>query len=367
MTLKLLYTCFSPAWGGLEKYALELAVAEQRRGHDLLFACQKDTTFEKEAKNAGIHCRAFPYHSHWDVPLMLHLRKIIKEEGRNTVHVHKSRDLRVVRPAVMGLTGAKLFYSLYMNVPGAKRDLYHRWIYSRMKRIFVSSSELRDSAAKFLPVAAEQVAVLPYGMETDAFVPGRAEEFRRSLGLAPDALVIGVLSRLDPQKGQMDAVRAMPRVLQKFPKAHLLLVGDESFDYIGTEKKRLEEEVAQLDIGASVSFLGYQHDAVSTLQAMDVFLLPSLNETYSLSMILALLCALPAVGTNSGGTPEQLGFGKYGTLVPPQDPAGMAEGIISVLGNMDEAKYRGHAGRAMALELHGMENMLARLEGEYRS
>ena len=364
VTIKLLYTCFSPAWGGLEKYAFELAVEERKRGRDLLFACQKDTRLEKELATAGIPHRSFKYRSHFDIPLMLKLREIIKE-GRHIIHVHKSRDLRVLIPAGLGLRNAKLFYSLYMNVPGPKKDLYHRFIYKRIRRIFVSSAELQNSARQYLPVEKNQVRLLHYGLDTDVFAPGRAEDFRREMGFTPDNIVIGVLSRLDPQKGQIDAVRAMPYVLKRYPHARLLLVGDESFDYRGTEKKRIEGEIVKLGIQNAVLFLPYQEDAARTVNAMDIFLLPSHCETYSVSMIMAQLCAVPVAGTNTGGTPEQLGNGEYGVLVPPQAPKEIADGIMEILKDPEAAKQKAQRGRRIALERHSFSKMLERLEEEY--
>ena len=161
----------------------------------------------------------------------------------------------------------------------------------------------------------------------------------------------------------MEAVRAMPAILAKHPEARLLLVGDETVHAGGGEKKRLENEIARLGLAGKVKFLGDQRGAeqARVLNCFDVFLSPSHFETCSTSMMMAELCAIPIIGTNAGGTPAQLGHGKYGTLVEPRDPASLAEGIIRVLDDMEEAKNKARENLSGALERYDKDAVMKKV------
>lgn len=366
MPVKILYICFSNAWGGLEKYSVSLAMEAKKRGQDVYYACRNNTTVEKEVAASGLGCRAFDPVKYIDVRVMWRLRRFIVQNGFSIVHAHHSEDLGIIAPAIMGIKNVNLFFSLHMVVPGPKKDVYHRIEYRNIRKIFALGEEGMMSARKNLPIEPDRVMELPYGLETGRYRPGRSEAFRKSVGLGPELIILGILSRLDPLKGQMEAVRAMPAILEKYPNAHLLIAGDETIHLRGIEKKRIEAEVNRLRLGGKVTILPYQRDVPELLRGIDVFLLPSHYESYSISVIEAKLCGIPVVAAESGGVPQNLGYGEYGVLVKPKDPASLAEGVIKTLDDMASAKKRAEKARVDALERYDKERILSIVEKEYQ-
>jgi glycosyltransferase involved in cell wall biosynthesis len=83
-------------------------------------------------------------------------------------------------------------------------------------------------------------------------------------------------------------------------------------------------------------------------------------------MIMAQLCAVPIVGTNAGGTPEQLGHGKYGELVEPRNPASLANGTLNVLDNLPAAQQMAREQAKTAVERFDMKKVVERILSEYR-
>jgi glycosyltransferase involved in cell wall biosynthesis len=258
-----------------------------------------------------------------------------------------------------------LFFSLHMVVPGPKKDIYHRLEYGKVRKIFALGEEGMLSARKNLPITPDRVMELPYGLETDRYRPGRSEKLRESLGLGPEKIVLGVLSRLDPLKGQMEAVRAMPMILDKYPNAHLLMAGDETVHLRGVEKKRIEAEIGRRGLKDKVTILPYQRDVPELLRGIDLFLLPSHYESYSISLIEAKLCGVPVVAAESGGVRQNLGYGEFGILVKPKDPASLASGVIKTLDDMDAAKKRAEKARENALKRYDKERIVSIVESEY--
>ncbi|MBI3793193.1 MAG: glycosyltransferase family 4 protein [Nitrospinae bacterium] len=366
--LRVLHFCFSRSWGGLEKNFFDLAVAQHNAGHHVLCACRAGFSLERELKKIGVPCAAF--HNvvkYVDLGVILALRRIIKTQNISVAHGTHTEDLGLLVPAVAGLKNVRLFFTLQMNVPEPKKDVYHRWEYGRLTKLFVSSSILKEAAAKNLPISADKIMVVPYGINTDIYRPERDDEWRKSIGLSPETFVLGILARLDPPKGQMEAIQALPQIRQKFPNALLMLVGDESVDHKGAEVKRLRDEVKKLDLEKHVMFVSDKRGAEQAkyLNAMDIFLSPSHYETFSTSMMMAQLCAIPIIGTNVGGTPEQLGWGKYGELVEPMNPASLAEGTIKVMENYPSAKKRAEELRVPAVQQFDMRMIVERVIAEY--
>ena len=365
MPVKILYICFSNSWGGLEKYSVSLAFEQKKRGHEVLYISRTGTTVESEVKSAGIPGVSFDPFRYVDIGAMLRIRRIVKEGGFKIVHAHHSEDLGLIAPALFGLKDVAFFVSLHMVVPAPKKDIYHRLEYKNVRRIFALGEEGMNSAIKNLPIAPEKVMELPYGLEVDDYKPGRSDAFRQRLGIGPEQIVLGVLSRLDPLKGQMEAIRAMPIVLKKYPDARLLLVGDETVHLRGVEKKRIEAEVNRLNLWEKVTILPYQRNVPEVICAMDVFLLPSHYESYSISVIEAKLCGVPIVAAESGGVPQNLGHGEYGVLVKPKDPDSLAEGILATLDDMESARRRAQKARENALVRYDKERILSIVEREY--
>lgn len=367
--MKSLHVNFSRSWGGLEKNSYDLAVNLHRAGHEILFICRKGFPIERELAANGIPHIAFEkIIAYIDLRVMIALWRIIRSNGFTVVQVTHTEDLGLVVPVTKLLPYVKVFLWLQMFVSGPKKDLYHRFEYRHISKILVCSPVLGEAALKNLPITEDQLSIVAYGLDTGIYRPVRDEAFRQhTLGFNPSDRVLGILGRLDALKGQMEAVRAMPAVLAKHPEARLLLVGDETVHVGGGEKQRLEDEIAHLGIAGKVKFLGDQRGAeqARVLNSFDVFLSPSHFETCSTSMMMAELCAIPVIGTNAGGTPAQLGFGKYGTLVAPKDHASLAEGIIRVLDDMEGMRNKARENLPGALERYDKSAVMKKVLNLY--
>ena len=346
-------------------YSVSLAVWQKKRGHEVFYACRRGTSIEKEVLSSGIPSRSYNPVRYIDVLVMWRLRRLIKNEGFTVVHAHDSADLGVIVPAIMGLKSVNLFFSLHMVVPAPKKDIYHRMEYRHVSKIFALGEEGMISARKNLPIEPGKVMELPLGLETGRYRPGKSDAFRKSVGLGEDLILLGILSRLDPLKGQIEAVRAMPTVLANYPNAHLLMAGDETVHLRGIEKKRVEAEIERLNLKEKVTILPYQKDVPELLRGIDVFILPSHYESYSISVIEAKLCGVPVVAAESGGVSQNLGYGEYGVLVKPKDPASLAEGVIKTLDDMAAAKIRAEKARENAVKRHDKETIVSIVEREY--
>ncbi|MFI5261618.1 MAG: glycosyltransferase [Candidatus Limnocylindrales bacterium] len=162
-------------------------------------------------------------------------------------------------------------------------------------------------------------------------------------GLPAGTPLVGIVARLEPEKGHATLLDAWPAVLERVPAARLLVVGE------GSLHRTLETQAEALGLlgepcvgdhcvgtrharpGAKVVFTGRRDDVPAVTAALDVAVLPSYREALGLAILEAMALSRPVVATNVGGIPEMVVDGMTGLLVPPHDPAALATAITRLL------------------------------------
>ena len=182
---------------------------------------------------------------------------------------------------------------------------------------------------------------------------------RQALALSADTPLIGTVARLAPVKGLQHLISAMPEILRRCPHAHLVIAGD------GDRRADLEAMVRRTAVAERVHFLGFRRDAAAVTAALDVFVLPSLNEGQGRVLVTAMALGVPVVATNVGGVPEVVEDGRQGLLVPPASPAALARAVTMLVKDPALAASLGRAGRARA-PLFSSEVMLKQHAELYR-
>jgi glycosyltransferase involved in cell wall biosynthesis len=154
--------------------------------------------------------------------------------------------------------------------------------------------------------------------------------------------VIGAVARLVPVKGLHHLIDAAPIVLRHCPRARFLLVGE------GEMRTALEARARARGLQAHILFAGYREDVASVIAGTDLVVLPSINEGMGRVLVMAMALGKPIVASRVGGVAELLGEGEAGILVPPGDPAALAEAITTLLRDTQRARALGDAGRRRA-------------------
>jgi glycosyltransferase involved in cell wall biosynthesis len=186
-------------------------------------------------------------------------------------------------------------------------------------------------------------------------------KLHKELGLGAENRLIGNVARLDPIKNHSLLLHAMQVVLKNKPRARLVLVGD------GPLREQLEREAAGLGIEDAVFFLGERNDIAAILRDIDIFVLSSLSEGMSLTLVEAMAARTPIVATDVGGNPALITSGESGLLVPSADPAALASAILKILGDPNLAKSLAGAARHRFEEDFNLETMIERYMELYES
>lgn len=161
---------------------------------------------------------------------------------------------------------------------------------------------------------------------------------REEYGMDADAEIVGVVGRLELEKGHPTLLEAWPLVLERVPCAYLLIVGE------GSRQDALHQIARDLGVERHVVFTGRRDDIPAVTAAFDVAVLPSYREAQGLTVLEAMALSRPVVASNVGGIPEMIEDGGNGLLVPPHDPPALAGAIVRLLRNHQLADMLGRAG-----------------------
>jgi len=182
---------------------------------------------------------------------------------------------------------------------------------------------------------------------------------REEYGLPPEGPMVGVVARLEAEKGHPTLLDAWPQVLERFSDATLLIIGE------GSREAALREQAAALGISHSVIFTGRRDDVPAVTKSLDVAVLPSYREAQGLTILEAMALSRPVIASNVGGIPEMIEHGKTGLLVPPHDPASLADAIVRLLVDHPLADTLGRAGHDLVHERFCVELMVQTVESIY--
>ncbi|HLX34660.1 MAG TPA: glycosyltransferase [Candidatus Limnocylindrales bacterium] len=177
-------------------------------------------------------------------------------------------------------------------------------------------------------------------------------------GIPEGAPIVGVVARLEPEKGHPTLLEAWPHVLAAVPTAHLLIVGE------GSQRETLEAQVMAAAI-PNVRFTGRRDDIPAVTAALDVAVLPSYREAQGLSILEAMALSRPVVASRVGGIPEMIDDGRTGLLVPSHDASALAGAISRLLLNHPLADMLARAGHDLVHERFCVEQMVRSIETIY--
>lgn len=201
------------------------------------------------------------------------------------------------------------------------------------------------------------------GVAIDRFNPSNMptpQQMRHKLGLPLDGPLIGIVGRLQRWKGMHVLINAMPKVLQKYPNAHCVVVGGRHNlepDYVDY----LENQIKVMELGEKVILCGLQHNVAEWIQAIDIFVHASYNEPFGIVIIEAMALGKPVVAGNLGGPTEIITPSLDGILTPYGDENTLADAILHYLNNQEFARSIGAAAQRRALSFttqHYAENFI---------
>ena len=225
------------------------------------------------------------------------------------------------------------------------------------RRVIFVSERLEEHLRPRLGLTTEQCAVIPNGVDTAVFRRAPDRSLRAELHLPDDAALIGAIGNVRAPKAYDVLLRAARTLIDRSQKFHLIIAGD-CANALG---RQLEQLSRDLGTERHVTFLGLRPDVSRILNNLDVFVLSSHTEGFSIACIEAMACGIPVVATRSGG-PEQILAGEAGLLVPTGDSESLALAVERVTSSSDLAASLTARATKRVHERYSLATMLSRYE-----
>jgi sugar transferase (PEP-CTERM/EpsH1 system associated) len=243
-----------------------------------------------------------------------------------------------------------------------RRTGFRRLAFELADRVLAVSYQLRDLHAERTGFPAHKITVIHNGVDSWRFSPDpeTRSRVRHELGLSDDEFCIGCVGNLSPAKDYPTVLKAVGELSRTCRNWRLIIVGE------GPERASLENFVnSHPEWKQRVYFLGVSHRVPDLLQAMDVYVLPSLIEGISNSLLEAMASGLPVAVTATGGNPEVVMDGESGLLFPVGGVQQLAHHLASLQSQRELGNRLKQKAIQRAREAFSMDAMVGKYEHLY--
>jgi glycosyltransferase involved in cell wall biosynthesis len=348
--------------GGTEQQIRELARHIDRARFEPIVCCFRHGAKAREIEELGVRVIHEPKHLKADPGLVVRLARRMRQERIDLVQTYLwtantwarlAARMAGVRFVVASERNVDIWEERYKRVIG-------RWLARSTDRIIANSEAVRRYLLDRGGLAPDKVVTVYNGVNFDRFhVPCDPALRRAELGLPGDAVLAGVVARVEPAKDHATLLRALALISRRVPRLHLVIVGG------GGEVARLQSSAIELGIADKVRFTGPRTDAAEWLQSLDISVLSSVKEGLSNTVLESMAAGRPMVATDVGGNAEVIVEGETGFLVPPRDPAALGEALARLAQSPEAMARFGRAGRKRVHAMFSVSRMVARTEALY--
>jgi L-malate glycosyltransferase len=342
---------------GATTHCLLLAHELADRGHETVFLCRPKSWISEHAVAEGFDVIESDLHR-WPADELRRVSTMMQARGIDLVHTHMSRAhfFGVLLRWMSGVPCVATAHSC--------RVQFH-WMFNDL--VIAVSEKTRRFHESYNLVQPHRIRTI-HNFIDDRHVSRLSDEERRevrqSFGVDDEEMLVATIGTVHPKKGQLNLIRALPRLLEQAPNTRLLVVG--SLDST-THVTEVKAEAERLGVESHVIWAGQRDDIAHILPACDVSVLASLEENFPLVILEAMAASVPVVATDVGGVAECVVPGETGLLVPPNDSDALAKALGSLIGSPQDRIAMGEAGRRRLLRSFSSHSQVRCIEEAFSS
>lgn len=298
----------------------------------------------------------------FDISLIGKIRQHIIEHKIDIIHCHQ------YTPYVYGLLGALLTSAkvvftehgrFYPDSTTWKRRLINPILHKFTAATTAISAATRDALVDYEFIPHDDIHVIYNGIIGVAAEPPQINALRETFGLSPDCILFGTIARLDPIKNHSMMLRAFKRVIDAGTNAKLMIVGD------GDERANVDSLIDELGLAEYVIMTGYEPKPHNHLALMDIYLLPSLSEGTSMTLLEAMSLGKTCIVTNAGGNPEIVLHDETGLVTPNDDEQAYAQAMIMLANNTQQQDTFSKAAKIRFEQTFSIKHMVQAYQALY--
>lgn len=281
-----------------------------------------------DLQNNGLKIVAKARQPGFDVSLIFAIRKHLIDNQIDVVHCHQYTPWVYGVLAALGTKARVIFTEhgrFYPDSSSWKRKLINPWLCRITNYITSISQATKQALIEYENIPENRINVLYNGIKSPKVELFQTSQLRKELKITDSTFVLGTIARLDPIKNHKMMLEAFALVLKVYPDSVLIIVGD------GEEMHNIEKQIQKLDIKNKVILPGYDPQPQHYLALMDIFLLSSLSEGTSMTLLEAMALKKPCVVTDAGGNKEVIKNRDNGFVTENDDAIAFAIAIQSLL------------------------------------
>lgn len=366
MKRKVLHVIDSLDLGGAQTLLFEICRNADQERFEVEVACMHGLgVFAGEFEKAGIKIHSLSP-GKWPPLYIPNFPRLLKRLDPDVLHFHLFGSNLIAKP-LAALAGKRaLVVHDHCNDAGRGNPamLFADALTNRLaSKVIAVSDSIRDFLILHEGVDPDRVLTLSNGIDSQSFLPakeGQRSLAKSALGLPSDALVIGGMGRLVPQKNFSRFLDVAARVLSETPSAVFVIAGT------GPQEEELKAKAALLGINERVRFLGHVSDRLCLYHAFDALLMTSDFEGTPMVLLEAMSCGLPVVASAVDGIAEVCTDGHDALLVVPGDVDGFTQALSRILREEGLRKRLGMNGLNTILERYEIRGLVRRIEMVYK-
>ncbi len=342
--IRVVHLTFDMRIGGTEQVIKTLIENSDPEQFEMSVLCIESPLgpFADALMENGTEVTALSRRPGFDWRLIGRIRRHLRRHGTHILHCHQYTPWVYGTLAAAGTATRVIFTEhgrFYPDSSSWKRRLVNPWLHRLTAATTAISQATRDALVRYENLPGADIRVIYNGIAPLEVNGKDVAKLREELGIGPDTLCLGTIARLDPIKNHVMMLEAFRQVLDAGIDARLLIVGD------GEMRPTLEETIDRLTLGEHVIMPGYVREPKNHLAAMDIYLLSSLSEGTSMTLLEAMSLGKPCIVTDAGGNPEIVRHGENGLVTRNDDSEAFATAIVSIAKDPDENARMGETSR----------------------
>ncbi|MFC2071535.1 glycosyltransferase family 4 protein [Chloroflexota bacterium] len=384
-TLRILYCSTALSFGGEQKQMVQiLSNLDQEHFQPIVCCIRQFEYVEQTIRDLATKFVCLQVQNRYNLPAAIRrLRQVIKEQDIDLIHmgIFGSNFAGLLTAMITGVPAVAILQTSYnlktrsAMMSAKSATWYFKWrtihmIHAILARIvkvhYVALSQaIKESAVRDMGLPPERVTVIPLGLKPEEYDERpvhqeAAKRVRDELCLDGAYPILLNVARLLPMKGQKELIQVMPRVLERFPQAKLLIAGD------GPSLSELKQIRDNLGLQEQVLTLGNRDDIGALLQASDVFVFGSYYEGLPGAVIEAMAAGKPVVAFDIPSLRLVVQDGYSGSLIQGRDVEQFAKAIVDMAEHRDVAQNMGERARWIVKKDYDIRQNMRSLESLYR-
>lgn len=341
--------------GGAETVFLDIAQQLQLPDFENLAVIKGSGWVEDQLKLRAIRYHIIKPHGLLSIPYYYQLYKLIRRENVSLIHSHLLGST-LTYSIISLITKLPLIATLHgqVDINPKERFVFIKQMIMRLgvNKLIAVSKDLSSyiEARRLFPRKA--IDVIYNGVDESRYSANISRNLKSELGIPKDATLIGSLGNVRPAKSYETLITSVG--LLKNSKLHFVIAGHKKKELMD----KLDAQIQSLGVSGQVHFIGFYDNTPEFLAQLDIFVLSSSSEGFSIATIEAMAAGLPVIATRCGGPEEILDHRKTGYLVAKERPDELAAAIKLLLSNELFASALANAGKEHMRNTFSLKKML---------